>query len=44
VVRLLQNEGLHERMASAARWNAAERFCTDKIIPQYEAYYTEIQE
>ena len=24
------------------RWDAAERFCTDKIIPQYERYYTDV--
>jgi N-acetyl-alpha-D-glucosaminyl L-malate synthase BshA len=42
VIRLLEDEALHERMASAARWNAAERFCTERIIPQYEAYYQEV--
>ncbi len=29
-------------MAKAGRWNAAERFCTDKIIPQYERYYADV--
>ncbi len=42
VVELLIDDQLHERMASAARWTAAERFCTDKIIPLYEEYYTEV--
>jgi N-acetyl-alpha-D-glucosaminyl L-malate synthase BshA len=44
VIRLLQDDSLHERMAGAARWTAAERFCTDRIIPQYEEYYSEICE
>jgi N-acetyl-alpha-D-glucosaminyl L-malate synthase BshA len=42
VIRLLMDEALHERMAGAARWTAAERFCTDRIIPQYERYYAEV--
>jgi glycosyltransferase involved in cell wall biosynthesis len=42
VIRLLHDESLHERMAGAARWTAAERFCTDRIIPQYERYYVEV--
>jgi N-acetyl-alpha-D-glucosaminyl L-malate synthase BshA len=43
VVRLLTDDPLHERMAGAARWTAAERFCTDRIIPQYEKYYEEVR-
>ena len=43
VISLLTEDALHDRMASAARWNASERFCTDKIIPQYEAYYTAVK-
>ena len=39
---LLSDDALHYRMAKAGRWNAAERFCTDKIIPQYERYYEEV--
>jgi N-acetyl-alpha-D-glucosaminyl L-malate synthase BshA len=42
VIRLLQDASLHERMAGAARWTAAERFCTDRIIPKYESYYAEM--
>jgi N-acetyl-alpha-D-glucosaminyl L-malate synthase BshA len=42
VIRLLSDGALHERMAGAARWTAAEHFCTDRIIPQYEAYYAEV--
>ena len=42
VVSLLTDEGLHYRMRKAGRWNASERFCTDKIIPQYERYYEDV--
>ena len=42
VVELLRNDDLHNRMAMAGRWNAAERFCTEKIIPQYERYYEQV--
>ena len=41
-VALLGDEQLHYRMAKAGRWNAAERFCSDKIIPQYERYYEQV--
>ncbi len=42
VVQLLSDEDLHYRMRKAGRWNASERFCTDKIIPQYERYYQDV--
>jgi N-acetyl-alpha-D-glucosaminyl L-malate synthase BshA len=42
VTALLTDDQLHYRMAKAGRWNASERFCSDKIIPQYEKYYEEI--
>jgi hypothetical protein len=29
-------------MAGAGRWNASERFCSEKIIPQYEQYYEDV--
>ncbi len=38
-VRLLTDEALHKQFAKAARYTASSRFCTSKIIPQYEAYY-----
>ncbi len=44
VVALLTDEDLHYRMRKAGRWNASERFCTDKIIPQYEKYYRDVLE
>jgi L-malate glycosyltransferase len=42
VVQLLTDDNLHYRMAKAGRWNASERFCCDKIIPQYEKYYEDV--
>jgi N-acetyl-alpha-D-glucosaminyl L-malate synthase BshA len=42
VVALLTDEALHWRLAKAGRWNAGERFCTDRIIPQYERYYNDV--
>jgi len=41
-VSLLTDEDLHYRMRKAGRWNASERFCSDKIIPQYEQYYRDV--
>uniref|UniRef100_Q01Q76 Glycosyl transferase, group 1 n=1 Tax=Solibacter usitatus (strain Ellin6076) TaxID=234267 RepID=Q01Q76_SOLUE len=42
VVSLLTDDDLHYRMAKAGRWNASERFCTDRIIPQYEKHYADV--
>ena len=42
VVQLLQEDQLHYRMSKAGRWTASERFCTEKIIPQYERFYKEV--
>ena len=42
VVALLTDDALHSRMAGAGRWNASERFCSEKIIPQYEQYYEDV--
>ena len=42
VVALLTDEKLHRTMARAARQTAVDRFCTEKIIPQYERYYEEV--
>jgi N-acetyl-alpha-D-glucosaminyl L-malate synthase BshA len=44
VVALLSDDALHERMSSAGRWNAGERFCSEKIIPKYERYYADVLE
>jgi N-acetyl-alpha-D-glucosaminyl L-malate synthase BshA len=42
VVALLTDDDLHYRMSKAGRWTAGERFCSDKIIPQYERYYDDV--
>ena len=42
VIMLLRDETLHQRMARAARRAAQDRFCTDRIIPQYERYYEQV--
>jgi len=42
VVELLTDNVLHGRVSQAARRTATERFCTDRIIPQYERYYEEV--
>lgn len=44
IVELLSNAELHRGMADAARKTATSRFCTDLIIPQYEAYYRKVCE
>ena len=42
VVALLTDEELHDRVSTAARHTATQRFCTDRIIPLYERYYEEV--
>ena len=44
IIELLTNPELHRAMADAARETATSRFCTDLIIPQYEAYYRKVCE
>jgi glycosyltransferase involved in cell wall biosynthesis len=39
VVEVLTDQQLRTRMKWAARDTAESRFCTTKIIPQYESYY-----
>jgi len=39
---LLTDESLHEHMSLAARAKATDQFCTKKIIPRYEEYYSEV--
>jgi L-malate glycosyltransferase len=38
-VRLLTDDLLHERIARAGRRVVAEQFCTDVVVPRYEATY-----
>ncbi|MBV9508194.1 MAG: N-acetyl-alpha-D-glucosaminyl L-malate synthase BshA [Acidobacteriia bacterium] len=42
VVTLLTDEDLQYRMAKTGRWNAAERYCPEKIIPKYERCYQDV--
>jgi N-acetyl-alpha-D-glucosaminyl L-malate synthase BshA len=42
LIGLLTDSALHERLAKAARLTALTRFCTDLIIPQYEAHYQRV--
>jgi glycosyltransferase involved in cell wall biosynthesis len=42
VTELLSNSALRGRMAAAARRTAESRFCTTRIIPEYEAFYREV--
>jgi L-malate glycosyltransferase len=41
-VQLLTDDALHERMSAAARKTALTRFCTERIIPQYERHYEDV--
>lgn len=41
-VSLLKDEAELDRMAGVARKDAQDRFCTTRIIPQYEAFYQEV--
>jgi N-acetyl-alpha-D-glucosaminyl L-malate synthase BshA len=42
LIELLSDDGIHDRMSSAARHTAVTRFCTDLLIPKYEAYYKRV--
>lgn len=44
LTELLTNDRLREQMAAAARETALRRFCTDLLIPQYEALYRQVCE
>ena len=44
VTSLLTDADLHYRMSKAGRWTASARFCSEKIIPQYENHYKEVIE
>ena len=41
-LRLLTDEPLHARLSDAAAASARARFCDDRIVPMYEAFYQEI--
>ena len=39
---LLSDPALHARMAAAARARVEALFCTERVVPMYEAYYREV--
>ena len=41
-VRLLTDPGLHAAVSASGRQVVAEKFCTDLIVPRYEAFYREL--
>lgn len=41
-VALLSDRDLHARIAAAGRLTVEQRFCAEKIVPVYEAYYQEV--
>lgn len=41
-ITLLNNPDLYQQMSEAVRKEACERFCSEKIIPQYEAFYLKV--
>lgn len=44
LIELLTNDGLHGKMAAAARQTAETRFSTELLIPRYENYYERVRE
>jgi N-acetyl-alpha-D-glucosaminyl L-malate synthase BshA len=43
-VALLADPNLHARVAEAARTTVHTRFCADRIVPLYEAYYEDVRD
>jgi glycosyltransferase involved in cell wall biosynthesis len=41
---LLTDSALHARIAAAGRRTVLQRFCRDRIVPLYEAFYAEVLE
>jgi N-acetyl-alpha-D-glucosaminyl L-malate synthase BshA len=41
-LELLRDDAALQQMATAARQTAQQRFCSTRIIPQYEAFYREV--
>lgn len=41
-VAVLGDAALRERIASAARHTVSERFCSERVVPMYEDYYSQI--
>jgi L-malate glycosyltransferase len=43
-VRLLSDPALHRQFAAAGRRLVVERFCADRVVPMYEAFYRSLVE
>jgi N-acetyl-alpha-D-glucosaminyl L-malate synthase BshA len=41
-IRLLSDTALHQRMADAAATVVAKRFCSERVVPMYEAHYARV--
>ena len=41
-VAVLTDPALHERVATAARQTVTERFCSERVVPMYEDYYSQV--
>ena len=41
-IALLTDEGLHDRMGSAACQRVRHQFCVERVVPMYEAFYREV--
>ena len=41
-VALLTDPALHARVAAAARRTVLQRYCRDRVVPQYEAFYERV--
>jgi glycosyltransferase involved in cell wall biosynthesis len=43
-IEVLSDESRLREMGKAARWEAQTRFCSSRIIPEYEAFYERVLE
>jgi N-acetyl-alpha-D-glucosaminyl L-malate synthase BshA len=41
-VAVLKDPALHAQIAAAARRTVLERYCRDRVVPQYEAFYEKV--
>jgi hypothetical protein len=43
-IEILSDDAALKKMGELARWEAQSRFCSTKIISQYEAFYARVLE